>query len=317
MAQATSIQADSDLKVNAPGSLPDGFRRHLAAGNLSPKTQKTYLEAVRLFSSFVQDKGMPKRITNIRREHVETFIADQLHSWKPATAANRYGGLRGFFKWAVDEGEIKESPMTKMRPPKVGEPQVPVLTVDEIGLLFAACQGQDFEARRDMAILRILATCGLRRAEIAGLRYVPDKPLENDVDLDRRELRVLGKGGRGWLVGLDPRTVKAVDRYLRVRMRHSAVDSPSLWVGKKGTLTPDGIRQMLERRARQAGIGKIHPHMLRHSFAHHWMVTGGQESDLMRLAGWHSRQMVSRYGASAGQERAVAASRRVGLGNLI
>ena len=68
--------------------------------------------------------------------------------------------------------------MTKMRPPKVGEPQVPVLTVDEIGLLFAACQGQDFEARRDMAILRILATCGLRRAEIAGLRYVPDKPLE-------------------------------------------------------------------------------------------------------------------------------------------
>ena len=100
-------------------------------------------------------------------------------------------------------------------------------------------------------------------------------------------------------------------------MRHSAVDSPSLWVGKKGTLTPDGIRQMLERRARQAGTGKIHPHMLRHSFAHHWMVTGGQESDLMRLAGWRSRQTVSRYGASAGQERAVAASRRVGLGNLI
>ena len=57
--------------------------------------------------------------------HVEAFIADQLTRWKPATAANRYGGLRAFFKWAVEEGEISKNPMARMRPPQVGEPQIP------------------------------------------------------------------------------------------------------------------------------------------------------------------------------------------------
>jgi len=313
MTQTKSIQAESDLEVNMTS-----FRRHVDAGNLSPMTRRTYLEAVLRLEAFLRAAGMPQRLASIRREHVEAFIADQLDRWKPATAANRYGGLRSFFKWAVDEGEITQSPMAKMRPPKVGEPQIPILTQQEIERLLAACKGQDFEARRDLAILRIMATCGLRRAEITFLRYVPDDPERNDIDLDIGQARVLGKGGRERIVGLDPRTVKALDRYLRLRARHSAAHTNSLWVGKRGPFTADGIRQMLERRVRQAGITKhVHPHMLRHSFAHYWQADGGSETDLMRLAGWRSRQMLSRYAASAGQERAVAASRRVGLGSRI
>ena len=306
MTQPKSIEADSDLGVNRKS-----FERHLAAGNLAPMTRKTYLEAVRLLEAFLVDKGMPQTVANLHREHVEAFIADQLTHWKPATAANRYGGLRAFFKWAVEEGEISRNPMARMRPPQVGEAQIPILTQTEIERLFAACRGQAFEARRDLAILRVMATCGLRRAEIGDLKV-------SDLDLDMGVVRVLGKGGRERIVGLDPRTVKALDRYLRLRARHGIADSPNLWLGKRGPLTPDGIRQMLERRVRQAGIEKhVHPHMLRHSFAHHWLSSGGAETDLMRLAGWRSRQMLSRYASSTGQERAVAASRRVGLGSRV
>lgn len=309
-----STQTSGDLAINITS-----FKRHLAATNKSPKTIKSYLEACTQLAQFVKDKGMPLYLAELKREHVEHYIADQLERWTPATAANRYRSLRAFFKWAVEEGEISpdSSPMANMKVPKIPEKAVRVLTGDEITSLLAACKGSSFEARRDLAILRMFVTTGARRQEIATLRFDPENPLENDIDLDQGVARVLGKGGRDRLLPLDPRTIKALDRYLRIRARHPHNDMRWLWLGKKGRLTEDGLRQMLERRAEKAGLGHIHLHQLRHTFAHHWLLEGGSESDLMRIAGWKSQEMVRKYASSTAQERAIKASRRFGLGSRI
>ena len=108
------------------------------------------------------------------------------------------------------------------------------------------------------------------------------------------------------------RTAQALDRYVRVRRLSPLSELPALWLAEKGrgVLTPDGIRQMLERRGRDIGV-RVHAHMFRHGFADAWLKAGGADGDLQELAGWKSAQMVRRYAAANRAERARTNYRRI------
>jgi hypothetical protein len=97
------------------------FRRTLEAENKSSRTMQAYTDAVRLLAVYCESHGQPLLAGELRREHIQAFIADQLARWKPATAHNRYRGLHAFFKWAVAEGDLEASPMDGMRPPQLPE----------------------------------------------------------------------------------------------------------------------------------------------------------------------------------------------------
>jgi site-specific recombinase XerC len=83
---------------------------------VSPATIETYSTAVGQLADYLVAHGMPDRATTIRREHIEAFVTDLLEHKAPATAHNRYRGCQAFFNWLVEAGEIKASPMERMKP---------------------------------------------------------------------------------------------------------------------------------------------------------------------------------------------------------
>lgn len=289
--------------------LPD-WRTHLRARNIAPSTVTSYLTVGDNLLRYLTGRGMPTSAGGVRREHLEAFLADLTDRVAPATVAKHYRSLQQMFRWLVEDGEITDSPMQRMRAPQVPEQPVEVLTDAELSRLLLACKGNTFENRRDTALVRFLIDTGMRAAELVGLQSA-------DIDDEQSVAHVMGKGRRGRAVPYGLKTADALRRYLRSRAVHPLAASPALWIGKKGPLTDSGLRQVLERRAAEAGVENVHPHRFRHTYAHTWLAAGGQEHDLMRLAGWRSPQMVGRYAASAGAERARENFRKAALGDRL
>ena len=315
MRQATIKEKDITGQGDIGGNLAS-FERNIRP-QLSPHTVRLYGDCVRVLASFLVDRGMPLDVAAISREHIETFLFDMRErGYAPASVSVYFRSIGRFFKWLLEEGEITVDPMLRIRGPKVVPPPTPFLTEEQLRNLLATVDGADFESRRDAAILRVFIDSGARRHEVANLRWNPKDPEANDVYLDQGYLRVMGKGGRWRIVPVGARTVKALDRYLRLRGRSPYAALPWLWLSFKGRLTDSGLFQMIRRLGQQAGF-LLHPHQLRHSFAHHWLSAGGTESDLMQIAGWSDADMLQRYGATGKTERARDAHRRLGLGDRL
>lgn len=280
----------------------------LRSAHASPDTIRSYRRAVDAYLLWCAEQ---KRPALIDRGAVQAFTADLLDAGAaPATARSRQYSLRRFSAWLLSEGETDADPLIGISAVKLDEKITPRLSEDQIRALLKTCSGNDFLARRDEAIVRVMLECLVRASELTRIALT-------DLDMTRMLITVRrGKGGKGRIVPFGPHTARALDRYLRMRNRHRQTASTSLWLGITApSLSYQGLYKALQRRARDAGIADFHPHLTRHTGAQRWLAASGSEGGLMAVAGWRDRAMVDRYTRATASERAAEEARRLNLGD--
>ncbi|MDA3644406.1 tyrosine-type recombinase/integrase [Saccharopolyspora indica] len=291
--------------------------RSLRSSGRPETTRYNYLLAAVQLAKFLDDRGSDYGFAaasqdpvETRRAHIEEFQAWMIETRSASTALNKHKALQQFFKWlSEDEEELDSSPMQHIRQPTKPTKLIPLIDSQETKMVLETCNRKTFSGVRDEAIIRIYCGTGARLAEVANLAT-------DDIDMTTDSVVLHGKGGKIRRVRFGPKTARAVSRYLRFRSKHRGADLPNLWLAERGgaPLLANGIKIMLRRRGKRAGIAGVHAHRWRHNYAHEWKRAGGDTGDLMLLLGWSSDAMARHYGASAAAERAQETQLRMGIG---
>ena len=262
------------------------FEKRLAARTVALYTA----DLQRLQALANKDKVL---LTEVQAHHMRRWMA-QMHSSgrTPRGIALITSGWRGFYAWLGREGLVSANPLAGMRAPKAAKPLPKALNVDDaVQLASHHNDEQDpWLQARDIAMVELLYSSGLRVAELTGLDVQASSTARGWVDMDSAEAHVLGKGSKRRSVPVGEKAIAALRDWLQIRptqLPEHAQKQTALFVGIRGTrLTSQAIWQRLRARGVQAGISTpVHPHMLRHSFASHVLQSSGDLRAVQEMLG--------------------------------
>jgi integrase/recombinase XerD len=255
----------------------DGFLALLTARR-APRTVDAYRRDLEHFARWLE--APPSGATT---EQLESYVAQlRADGLSPATIARRLASLRALYRHLMLLGTRPDNPAAELASPRRIRKLPRTLSPAEAERLIEAANGTTPRALRDSAIVELLYGAGLRVGELVSL----DK---SSVDLDERLVRALGKGSKERVVPVGRRAVDALRRYLsRGRPYLDTRHRPELFLNAKGgPLTRAGVFLILRRLAGKAGLEpeRIHPHLLRHSFATHLLEGGADLRSVQEMLG--------------------------------
>jgi integrase/recombinase XerD len=267
-------------------SLLTEFRRHLTLERgRSENTVSAYMADLRRFAEWLDGERIdPLALT---RDQASRYV-DQLDGGT-ATVRRRTASLRTFYRFLYLDERIELDPTDRLRSSASPRMMPKVPSAEAIVRLLELPEGDSPLAVRDRALLELIYACGLRASEATGL-------LLDGMDLDGRELRVIGKGDRERCVPIGRQAVAALQAYLTVRPALvKGNGSPHLFVNRRGVgLTRQGLFKIIVGYTRRAGL-TMSPHGLRHAFATHLLVGGCDLRTLQEMLGHGSINTTQQY----------------------
>lgn len=258
----------------------EGFLRYLASEKRhSPRTCSSYRDDLKRFLAWVGQQQAPdcRALTNHDlRRYVAVLSREGLGG---RSIARHLSAIRRFYEYLLREHLATDNPALDIRAPRAGKRLPRVADVDQLNHLLDATPEDPLEIR-DLSMFELMYSSGLRLSELAGLNL-------HSVDQRGGEVRVLGKGSKERILPVGRKALEALARWLEVRGTMAPVAESALYVSRRGDrLSTRSIQSRLSRWGLAKGADqRLHPHLLRHSFASHMLESSGDLRAVQELLG--------------------------------
>jgi site-specific recombinase XerD len=266
------------------GNLKDAIDLFLKTSETELKSWKTvygYEDALKLFLKFCDN--IP--LEDLNEDHIRSFILHEVGRrrivngeevpYSTETIYKRYKVVKTFIRWLFDRKYIDEDISMYVRNPKRDVTLPEVLTEEQVRKVFRILKGREF---RDLVIYETFLYTGIRLSELAALKL-------DDLNFETGRMKIFGKGHRFETVPMGPALMRDLKVYI-LRHRKPAIPSEqAVFLNKNGfKLEARGVQMMIKRILWQAGITKkVGPHILRHTFATHYLRNGGSIEALRKI----------------------------------
>lgn len=266
----------------------------------SAYTVKNYLSDLSQFAAFLE--GHHADLVNLKDldvPHLRHYLSWLFDGHLASSVSRKLATLRTFFSFAMRRRLLEKNPAAEIHSPKIPKKTPRFLTMEEVMAILTRPQGNSPLVLRDLAILELLYSSGLRVGELVGLST-------GDIDFENKIVRVLGKGSKERLVPVGSKAAEALRAYLDSEpghesprgLRPGAGGPPTALFRNKngGRLTARSVERLLEKYGRAAGIEKkITPHLVRHTFATHLLGAGADLRGIQEMLGHKSLSTTQRY----------------------
>ncbi len=282
--------------MEATNPMQEVFNRYInyleVERNASPYTVRNYTTDLLGFFQFVKGRGIVS-LKEVDRNVLRDYLSHLMEQgFVKASIARKLSAIRSFYRYLEREEILTANPVQKTSSPKLDRRLPSFLSIDEMARLLEAPDLATPRGQRDRAFMELLYASGLRVSELVSLN------LER-VKLDTREIRVLGKGSKERMVLMGEPAARAITAYLNQGRPELLGEkrSNALFLNRYGErLTERSVQSILEKYANIFGIEKkVHPHMLRHTFATHLLDGGADLRVVQELLGHASLSSTQIY----------------------